>query len=114
MISKDESIKSKTKKIIINDISLNGLESWSDFDLHEILEEYADGFCNHTDKLLKARRILNMFPNPELTIRSPAGDLDRDSDFDEIIMRSTRNVMEFICSYSKAHGIAKAARFNKE
>jgi hypothetical protein len=29
-------------------------------------------------------------------------------------MRSTRNVMEFICSYSKAHGIAKAARFNKE
>ena len=106
MINDDDYISTRTKHIIIKDIETNGLEDWASYPLYQMLDDYASGFKAYNKHLLKAKKVIDMHPNPDLQIPSSAGLLSEETDFEGVISRATNNVLDFMCSYVKVHSMA--------
>jgi len=107
MVMGDDSISRPSKSIIIGDIIDQGINDWSAIDIASTLKEYSDGFKGYTESLVKARKIINMHPAPELHIETVAGNLSSSTDFDKVYLKSTHNMLNFVCSYVKVHSIVK-------
>ena len=107
MIMDDESISRPSKSIIIGDIVDQGINDWSAIDVASTLREYSDGFKGYTESLVKAKKILGMHVTPDLEIDTVAGNMSGSTDFDKLYLKSTHNMLNFVCSYVKVHSIVK-------
>jgi len=107
MIVHDESISRPSKSIIIGDIVDQGINNWSAIDIASTLKEYSEGFKGYTESLVKARKIIGMHDTPDLQIDTVAGVLSKATDFDKVYLKSTHNMLNFVCSYVKVHSIVK-------
>jgi len=110
MVMSDPSIRRGSKSIIIGDIVDAGIDDWIDTDVSSILEDYSSGFKEHTEVIIKAKKVLNMHDHPELEIESIAGNLSNKTDFDKMYLNSTNNMLDFMCSYVKVYTIVKDLR----